>query len=137
MKSCMPILLVALLATAPLVGTADAKSGKDKHGHGHPVIQVVPGAHAASRTGCPPGLAKKNPPCVPPGLARGSQPYDDDLHYGIGDIIDRDYVILDDPGYYGLNPYDDYFRVGNYVYRIDRKTQAVLEFIGAFANLLN
>jgi hypothetical protein len=29
---------------------------------------------------CPPGLAKKNPPCVPPGLARrgGGERYDDD-----------------------------------------------------------
>lgn len=28
----------------------------------------------AQPAGCPPGLAKKNPPCVPPGLAKKSAP---------------------------------------------------------------
>ncbi|MEK6215725.1 MAG: hypothetical protein N2B03_00760 [Boseongicola sp.] len=56
--------------------------------------------------GCPPGLAKKNTPCVPPGLAKKGvtagdwqakrdRDDDDDDYYGIGDRLDRDdYLIL-------------------------------------------
>ena len=39
--------------------------------------------------GCPPGLAKKNPPCVPPGLARnGTTPEDwaEERGYDLGDL---------------------------------------------------
>jgi len=56
---------------------------------------------------CPPGLAKKYPPCVPPGLAkkgvtaeewRTNRGHDDgDDLYDIGDRLDRDdYLILEE-----------------------------------------
>ncbi len=55
---------------------------------------------------CPPGLSKKNPPCVPPGLAKKgvtSEEWqtnrdrdDGDYEYDIGDRLDRDdYLILE------------------------------------------
>lgn len=123
------IATIALLALAPLGGAVDAKSGK-VHG---------------SNSGCPPGLAKKNPPCVPPGLAKKGGTYQNDRHdwerrgwdYRVGDVIDRDYVILRRPEIYGLDPYSDYFRVGDYVYRVNRDTRAVLQIIGALAVLLD
>jgi hypothetical protein len=55
---------------------------------------------------CPPGLAKKNPPCVPPGQAKKGvtadewqakrdSDNDDGDYYDIGDRLDRDdYLIL-------------------------------------------
>jgi len=52
--------------------------------------------------GCPPGLAKKNPPCVPPGLARGGDRYDDDF---------RRVLRVDRPDFWGLRLND-----GRYVY---------------------
>ena len=118
------IAMIALLALAPLGSAVDAKSGNN---------------------GCPPGLAKKNPRCVPPGLAKKGGTYQNDRHdweprgwgYRVGDVIDRDYVILRRPEIYGLDPYSDYFRVGDYVYRVNRDTRAVLQIIGALAVLLD
>ncbi|MBM1813938.1 excinuclease ABC subunit A [Sulfitobacter pseudonitzschiae] len=77
---------------------------------------------------CPPGLAKKNPPCVPPGQAR---------KYNRGDVINGDYIIIRDPGRYGLDRGQTYYRVGDYVYRVDRDTREVLDLIGAVARILN
>ena len=60
---------------------------------------------AAGPKGCPPGLAKKTPACVPPGQAKKGvtaeewatrdRSDDDDDRYDVGDRVDRDrYVIL-------------------------------------------
>lgn len=120
--------LAAAAAIVALAGAADAGSGKGKghnkaFGHGGHAI----GAH------CPPGLAKKNPPCVPPGLAKKRG------YYGVGDIIYDDYRIIRDRDYrrYGLDRDETYYRVGNNVYRVDRDTREVLEFMGALSALLN
>ncbi len=110
--------LVIATAAAGLGSMADAGNGKAKG----PVKKVQASAN------CPPGLAKKNPPCVPPGLAK--------QRYGVGDRIVGDYVILRDPRRYGLND-GTYYRVGDYIYRVDRDTLKVLAFIGAAAALLN
>mgnify|MGYP000165098247 FL=1 len=80
---------------------------------------------------CPPGLAKKNPPCVPPGLAKKAVPY------GVGDRIDGGYIILRHPRRFGLDPKETYYRVGDYIFRVDRETREVLDFIGAAAALLD
>lgn len=96
----------------------------------------APPAHA-----CPPGLAKKNPPCVPPGLAQkrhdADRYFDRDDRYRRGDRIRGDYIVIDDPYRYGLNRGDSYARIGNYVYRIDRQTREVLDLIGAVSAILN
>ena len=86
------------------------------------------GNHKVGGTSCPPGLAKKNPPCVPPGQVQ---------KYGIGDRIDGGYIIIRDPDRYGLEKGKTYYRVGDYVYRVDRETREVLDLIGAVAAVLN
>lgn len=117
--------LAAVLLGAPAV--AEPPHGKGK-GHGNQ-------AHAAYD--CPPGLAKKNPPCVPPGQARK----DDRRHYPrVGDVLRvGDYVVIRDPGRLNLETRDGwrYYRDGNRAYRIDpdtRKVLAVIELINAFTN---
>lgn len=87
--------------------------------------------HKARGYGCPPGLAKKNPPCVPPGLAKKGH------IYGIGDRIGRDYIIIRNPERYGLDRHHTYYLVDDYVYRVDRETREVLDLIGLMAALLN
>ena len=91
---------------------------------------------------CPPGLAKKNPPCVPPGLAKkgvtvrapgqtiGYDPY------GIGDRLPDDHVILMDPQLYTPNDNAQFVRSGDTLYRIDSATGLVLDVIGQLADLL-
>ena len=77
---------------------------------------------------CPPGLAKKNPACMPPGQYK---------KYYRGDYI-PDFRSYDRLRYreYGLPyPGDDrrYIRIGNDAYLIAEATQRVIEVI----NLLN
>ncbi|MCE0507349.1 excinuclease ABC subunit A [Roseivivax sp. GX 12232] len=113
-------LLVLIAAAAAFLGAA-AEAGNHKAGKGG-----SGGAYKA--TDCPPGLAKKNPPCVPPGQAH---------KYGPGNVIYRDYRIIGDPERYGLDRNQTYYRVGNYVYRVDKDTSVVLDLIGAVARVLD
>ncbi len=93
---------------------------------------AAPAAFAAGNGNCPPGLAKKNPPCVPPGQAKKGH---DAGHFQRGDYIDH-YDRLDRPDRSGLN--DGNYVVSNgYVYRINEQTGEVLALIGAMQNLLN
>lgn len=86
-------------------------------------------AQAGGPKGCPPGLAKKNNGCLPPGQAKKM--------YGPGDRIYGDYVLVRNPGVYGLDPRQTYYRVGDYVYRVDGDTKKVLDLIGAVNAILN
>ena len=73
--------------------------------------------------GCPPGLAKKNPPCVPPGQARSHG-------YRTGDLFDiLRHDRLKDPWNYGLLDSGLYYRFGNEFIRVDPETFIVLEFL--------
>jgi hypothetical protein len=86
-------------------------------------------ADASSRN-CPPGLAKKNPPCVPPGLAKQGVDTSDRLRRG--DYYDRHYDRIWDWDAYGLPPIgrsEGYYRDGRIVYRVDEQTRRVLEWI--------
>jgi hypothetical protein len=83
----------------------------------------------AAYVGCPPGLAKKSPACVPPGLARQAL---------IGQVLPNYYqddllpLALRDT-YFDTDDY--YWRYGDgYAYRVDRERnliEAVLPLIGA------
>ena len=86
---------------------------------------------------CPPGLAKKNPPCVPPGQAK-KQGWDH--RHRVGDRLNlADYLLIQDPWRYGLNDRDgwNYYRDPYGIYRVDPTTLkilAVFELIEAFSN---
>lgn len=86
-------------------------------------------AVAGSHKGCPPGLAKKQNGCLPPGQAKKI--------YGRGDILQGDYVLIRNPDRFGLDPNSTYYWVGDNVYRVDRDTKAVLDLIGSIAAVLN
>ena len=77
---------------------------------------------------CPPGLAKKNPACMPPGQYK---------KYYRGDIIPdfRSYERLRYREYGLPYPGDDrrYIRIGNDVYLIAEATQRVIEVINLFS----
>jgi len=86
---------------------------------------------------CPPGLAKKNPPCIPPGQLRK---HDDYRGYRVGEIFrPGDYVLVRDLRRYDLQPHPgwNYYRDDNRIYRVDsgtKKVLAVLNLIDAFSN---
>jgi hypothetical protein len=90
----------------------------------------------AGPTGCPPGLAKKNPPCVPPGLAKQGAAQD---RLYRGDYYDRSYDRIRDWDAYGLPPIprgEGYYRDGRIFYRVDEQTRRVLEWIELTGEIL-
>ncbi|WP_428645320.1 hypothetical protein [Roseibium sp.] len=86
-------------------------------------------ALAGGPKGCPPGLAKKNKGCLPPGQAKKI--------YRPGERLQGQYSAIPNPGRYGLDPGQSYYRLGDYVYRVDRNTKKVLDLVGAVAAILN
>ncbi|WP_275394171.1 hypothetical protein [Aliiroseovarius sp. Z3] len=116
-KTAMALVLIPLIATAGFAG-----NGKG-HGQGKGKVKHT----GAITRGCPPGLAKKNPPCIPPGLAR-PRVGDDLEHY--------DYYRFTDYDRYRLDPRYRYYRVGEMIYRADPTTFKVLEVIGLMDELL-
>ncbi len=91
---------------------------------------------------CPPGLAKKNPPCVPPGQAKkgvtarapdSAGAFDP---YGIGDILPDGYLTIIDPALFAANDQASYVRQGDTLYRADTTTGEVLDQIGPVGRLI-
>ena len=73
---------------------------------------------------CPPGLAKKDPPCIPPGQARKRG-------YDVGDRYDGEWDVVED-GRYDLPPLEDgegYVRVGDQILRVDRNQRLTLDVL--------
>lgn len=119
-----------------------------------PAIVAATAAFAAvpavAKQNCPPGLAKKAVPCVPPGQAKKGLRYDDSDRYEdhdddradrilrdrlrVGDLyVDRDGRIrVRDYDRYRLPRLDEneaYYRDGRIVYRVDEETRRVIELI--------
>lgn len=100
----------------------------------------LPMAAAAAPKGCPPGLAKKNVACTPPGQARKSPAprVDDDRaewrRFERGERLEGDVILIRDPARYGLGD-GTYYRGGDVVYRVDPETRRVLNVMGALAAL--
>lgn len=133
-------LLAVTIAITPSIGFA-----KDNHpgkGRGHDKKAAVETVHKNTanknlvRTGrtvivanCPPGLAKKNPPCVPPGQAAKGQV----RGVSVGDILDLSTVhIIRDPGRYGLGvppSGNRYAIVDGRLVRVDSETGRLLSII--------
>lgn len=108
------ILAALLVATLPLAGAAVAKS---KH--------------------CPPGLAKKSVPCVPPGQVGKSHGHG----WDVGDRFDRDEVHwISRPGLYGLPPLPPgqrYIVLGNRVYAVDAANYQILSMLQVITAILD
>lgn len=120
-----PVIAAAALAFGGLPAHADGKGKHKKH-------------HAEES--CPPGLAKKSPACVPPGLAKG-QGYDDDdqtymRRYRVGDPLGLDRVYVERPSRYGL-PDGSYYVSDGYLYRVNPDTMKVIALLGLAQSLLN
>lgn len=89
---------------------------------------------------CPPGLAKKDPACVPPGQVGKS--WTPDRIYVEGDRIRGDYVLIpqDDWDELSLTPYDDgtvYVVIDNQIVRVKQSNLVVIEPIRILKNVLN
>jgi|SRR6478735_2617088 hypothetical protein len=123
------ILLMAGAAALAIAGPAVAKPG---HGQGHGNSQSY-GTHGNvgyGVGGCPPGLAKKNNGCMPPGQAKKlyagqhfASQYGD--RYGFGQIP------YDLRNRYNLDPRDRYYYGNGNLYQVDPRTMLVEQVISA------
>jgi hypothetical protein len=120
MKQAILIFGAAALAFG---GTAVAKPG---HGHGNPHAY---GGYGGA--GCPPGLAKKAVPCVPPGQAK--KMFSVGQRYVRGTLNPYAYnrIPYELRTRYGLNPYGNYYYGNGYLYRVDPRTLLVRQVISA------
>jgi hypothetical protein len=114
-----------LLAGAAALGIAGPAIAKPGHGHGHGQH-----AHGYSLAGCPPGLAKKSPRCIPPGqakkLARGQR-----WQNAYGDRYGFRQIPYDLRQRYDLDPRDRYYYANGYLYQVDPRTLLVQQVISA------
>lgn len=124
MKIALNLTLVLSLGLAAAPAMADPGRDHDRKRHEH-----REGQH------CPPGLAKKNARCEPPGHARR---HDDRRGHQVGDVFRGDrYDVIRDLDRYRLQPRRDwdYYRDNDHIYRVDKDTKrilAVLNLIEAF-----
>ena len=128
---------------APVSGFAKDNPGKSNgngngRGHARVQVQLVEAArdrHVIVQTNratvghCPPGLAKKDPACVPPGQARKAA----GDGFVVGDVLDLGTIhIINQPSLYGLGRPPNgnrYAIVAGSLVRIDSETGRLLSII--------
>jgi hypothetical protein len=124
-------MLAGVVALA-FAGPALAKPGK---GQGNPHANVnaygVNGPVGYGVGGCPPGLAKKAVPCVPPGQVKKMYGVGERLPMGVFNPYGFNHIPLDLRTRYTLNPNGTYYYGNGYLYRVDPRTMMVQQTIAA------
>lgn len=130
------LILIAGAATLAVAGPALAKpahAGKGKgKGQGISAVHSPAAPYGYGAGGCPPGLAKKPVPCVPPGqvgkLAVGQR-----LPLGYNGLLGYNALPNNLRSYYGsqLDPRSRYIYDNNYLYRVDPTTMVVQQVLNA------
>ncbi len=128
--------VMAMVAAAP--GTAakpDHAKGHGKHGksvkHGRAAHDGHVGADHWGARGCPPGLAKKNNGCLPPGQAKKRYNVGQRFPQSYGDRWTYNQIPTQWRNQYGFDPYSNYYYGDGYLYRVDPKTQLISQVISA------
>jgi hypothetical protein len=132
------ILLIAGAMAFGVAGPALAKPGNghgNGNGHGYAYglngqAYGVNGPVGYGNGGCPPGLAKKAVPCVPPGqakkLALGQR-----MPLGYGNPYAYNQIPYNLRNQYGLSPYSNYYYNNGYLYGVDPRTMVIQQAIAA------
>jgi hypothetical protein len=123
-------LLIAGAAALAFAGPAFATPGHAK-GKGHPHAHGVNGPIGYGVGGCPPGLAKKNNGCRPPGQVKQLFRTGQRFPTGYGDPWSYNQIPYDLRSQYGLNPYGNYYYGDGYLYRVDPKTMLIQQVVSA------
>jgi hypothetical protein len=126
------ILAGAALAFVAAPAAAKPAHAGGKHGkHGAHAQQVDGGQYGYQQGGCPPGLAKKNNGCLPPGQAKKlgiGQRYTQSYGY---DRYAYNQIPYDLRQQYGLDPSNNYYYEQGNLYGVDPRTQIVEQIIQA------
>ncbi|HEU0309988.1 MAG TPA: hypothetical protein VFR36_02035 [Sphingomicrobium sp.] len=118
--------VAALASTAPTL----AEPGKGK-GKGNPHAHVNHGPVGYGVGGCPPGLAKKNNGCLPPGQAKKLYNIGQRWPGNYGYAWNYNQIPYDLRTRYGFQPGYNYYYGDGYVYRVDPATMLVSQVVSA------
>ena len=118
------LLIIAGAASLAIGGAAMANPG---HGHGHGPGNV----QGYGVGGCPPGLAKKAVPCMPPGQAKKIYGVGERLPAGVLNPYGYSRIPLDIRNRYALPPQGAYYYGDGYLYRVDPRTMLVQQVVSA------
>jgi len=132
------IVIFAGAAALAFAGPALAKPGNG-HGnpHNNPNAYGNPYAYGTQEPvgygagGCPPGLAKKAVPCVPPGQAKKLYNVGQRLPQGYGTPYNYNQIPNSLRTQYGLNPSQNYYYGNGYLYGVDPRTLLVRQAVAA------
>ncbi len=134
---------MALVAKPNGNGNGNNGNGNGNNGNGNGHTQGYDQGHEHF---CPPGLARRDPPCVPPGQARQGVTTEDWIGpmttlYHPGDYLELgDFVYLTDFDRYGLPPLDDgqqYAVIDGTLVALDSESYQILQLLRAFAAVGN
>jgi len=104
---------------------------KPGNGHGNSHAYGLEGPVGYGHGGCPPGLAKKAIPCVPPGQAKKLYNIGQRLPLGYGSPLAYGQIPYDLRSQYGLNPYGNYYYGDGYLYGVDPRTMLIRQVVAA------
>ncbi|MFL6854232.1 MAG: hypothetical protein ACJ8D3_02105 [Sphingomicrobium sp.] len=121
MKQILLIAGVAALAsTAPAIAKPDHAKGHGAHGY----VGYGTG-------GCPPGLAKKNNGCMPPGQAKKLYNVGQRFPLGYGNAWNYNQIPYDLRSQYGFQPGSNYYYGDGYLYQVDPATMLISQVVSA------
>ena len=131
-----------MISAAPALAKPPHAGGKGKHGHmNHKAMKDGRGIVVSDRYGrlyaldargnCPPGLAKKNNGCMPPGQAKN--------RYEVGQRYNRNFGMMWDydqiPDYlrdqYRFDRDYRYYYGNGYLYQVDPRTMLIQQVVSA------
>jgi opacity protein-like surface antigen len=131
-----------LLGAGALVAAAPAAAKPEGHGHGngHHASEAQHGKHhskanyyAYGRT-CPPGLAKKNNGCMPPGQLKRMYNRGQRYNLGYGNRWSYNQIPYDLRQQYGFNSNYRYYYGDGYLYQVDPKTMLIQQVVNAIVH---
>ena len=115
--------VAALGFTAPAFAKPDHAKGNAKH--------HAQGSYAYRAGGCPPGLAKKNNGCLPPGQAKKLYNRGQRWPGNYGYAWNYDQIPYDLRNRYGFGPGDRYYYGDGYLYQVDPTTMLISQVVSA------
>lgn len=131
-RGMKPLLLIAGAALLASAGPAHAKPEHAKHGRGNKAHVGHPGGPVGYGVGgCPPGLAKKNNGCMPPGQAKKLYNVGQRFPQGYGHSWNYNQIPYDLRSRYGFDPNHRYYYGDGYLYRVDPKTMLIAQVVSA------
>lgn len=123
----------ALAAATPALAKPGKGHGKEHSNHaatGHGQ-QGKGSLNGYGQGGCPPGLAKKNNNCMPPGQAKKLYSVGQRFPATYGNMWSYNQVPYDLRSRYGLTANDRYYYGDGYLYQVDPRSMLIQQVLSA------